>query len=324
LKSSTDESRRLFERLAGIISSLDSIADVVVLPMDKVWDLDRELLCERRVISRELASRGQGSGVIVAGGRGPGAGGGKQRVALMINEEDHLRMHVIRPGLDLKSAWRVLDGVDSELEKHVDYAFSAELGYLTVCPSNVGTGMRASVMLHLPGLKLIDEIDRVIAGLNRMGLAVRGTFGEGSEDFGNMYQVSNQTTLGKSEAVIVQQVQSVAERLVELEINARGRLLEKREVYVRDYVSRAFGIVHYAGVMASGEALDLLSALRFGVELDMVAGISVEKLNELMLLIQPGHLQKNAKNALSAEERDILRSQLVGRRLKNIELKKRG
>jgi protein arginine kinase len=290
---------------------LESLTDAVVMPMDKLEVVERGLLCERRLISRDLAGRGAGSGVVVAE---------KQRVAVMINEEDHLRMQVIRPGLDLISGWKLLDRVDSEMESYIDYAYTPELGYLTACPSNVGTGMRASVMLHLPGLKLLDEIDRVITGLNRMGFAVRGTFGEGSEDFGNMYQVSNQTTLGLSEGEIVKRVNDVAEKLVVLERNARGRLLQKREIYVRDYVNRGFGIANYAEVMASGEGLDLLSALRFGVELGMVGGVSVEKVNELMLLIQPGHLQNSLKKELSAGERDGLRAKLVRRKLKNMKL----
>ena len=310
-KSGSDDSRRLFERLSGVMCKLESLTDAVVMPMDKLEVVERGLLCERRLISRDLAGRGAGSGVVVAE---------KQRVAVMINEEDHLRMQVIRAGLDLISGWKLLDRVDSEIESYIDYAYTPELGYLTACPSNVGTGMRASVMLHLPGLKLLDEIDRVITGLNRMGFAVRGTFGEGSEDFGNMYQVSNQTTLGLSEGEIVKRVNDVAEKLVVLERNARGRLLQKREIYVRDYVNRGFGIANYAEVMASGEGLDLLSALRFGVELGMVGGVSVEKVNELMLLIQPGHLQNSLKKELSAGERDGLRAKLVRRKLKNMKL----
>jgi protein arginine kinase len=215
----------------------------------------------------------------------------------------------------------MLDSSDSELERYVSYAFSSELGYLTACPSNVGIGMRVSVMLHLPGLKLLGEIDQVITGLNRMGMAVRGTFGEGSEDFGNMYQISNQPTLGVSESDVVKRIDDIAKTLVELENNARTRLMQKREIYVRDYVNRAYGISKYAEVMSSGEALDLLSALRFGVEFGMLGGVSLSRITELMLLIQPGHLQKNAKNELSAADRDILRSRLVRKKLKGIEIK---
>jgi protein arginine kinase len=259
-----------------------------------------------------MINKGVGSGVVVAD---------KQRVAVMINEEDHLRMQVIRSGLNLRTAWKMLDSIDSELEHYVSYAFSPELGYLTACPSNVGIGMRVSVMVHLPGLKLLGEIDQVITGLNRMGMAVRGTFGEGSDDFGNMYQVSNQPTLGVSEDDVVKRVNDVAKILVELETNARARLMKNREIYVRDYVNRAYGISKYAEVISSGEALDLLSALRFGIEFDMLSGVSLSRITELMLLIQPGHLQKNAKNELSVFDRDILRSQLIRKKIKGIELK---
>lgn len=311
-RSGSDESKRLFEKLYVALTSLELLDNAIVLPMEDMSAVDREVLCERRLISRELVNKGAGSGVVVAD---------KQRVSIMINEEDHLRMQVIRPGLNLKSAWKLMDGIDSELESYVSYAYSSELGYLTACPSNVGNGLRVSVMLHLPGLKLMDEIDRVITGLNRMGMAVRGTFGEGSDDFGNMYQISNQTTLGVSESDIVKRVHDVAQTLVKTEHNARARLMEKREVYVCDYVKRAYGISKHAEIVSSGEGLDLLSALRLGMEFDMLGGVSVSRINELMLAIQPGHLQKNAKNELSVEERDILRAQLIRKKIKGIELR---
>jgi len=311
-RAGSDKSKQLFEKLATALTSLETLENAVVMPMEEISAVDREVLCERRIISSEMVGKGVGSGVVVAD---------KQRVAIMINEEDHLRMQVIRPGLNLRTAWKMLDNIDSELEHYVSYAFSPELGYLTACPSNVGIGMRVSVMLHLPGLKLLGEIDQVITGLNRMGMAVRGTFGEGSEDFGNMYQISNQPTLGVSEADVVKRIDDIAKTLVELENSARTRLMQKREIYVRDYVNRAYGISKYAEVMSSGEALDLLSALRFGVEFGMLSGVSLSRITELMLLIQPGHLQKNAKNELSAADRDILRSRLVRKKLKGIEIK---
>jgi len=164
-----DECKRLFDRLHDALMALDSLDEPISLRVDDLSSVEREVLRERRLISPELVEKGSGSGVVIAK---------KQRVAVMINEEDHLRLQVMRPGLDLASAWRLLDRIDTELEQHVSYAFSPEFGYLTACPSNVGTGMRASVMLHFPGLKLLDEMDRVIKGLTRMGLAVRGAFGE--------------------------------------------------------------------------------------------------------------------------------------------------
>ncbi len=308
-----DECKRLFERLSGVLTSLSLLDDALVLPISELSPVDRDVLRERRLMSPEMTDTGGGSGLVVAK---------KQRVAVMINEEDHLRLQVMRPGLDLTSAWRMLDRIDSELEQRVVYAFSPKLGYLTACPSNVGTGMRVSVMLHLPGLKLLDEIERVVKGLNRMGMAVRGTFGEGSDAFGNMYQVSNQTTLGMSERDTVARIQDVAETLVQLEQNARARMMEQRELHVMDYINRAMGVLKYAQIISSGEALDLLSGLRLGLEFGILGGVGMTRFNELMLVTQPGHLQKAATHLLSVDERDALRAQLLRRKLRGLELTK--
>lgn len=306
-----DECSRVFARLGEVLTGLDTLEDARLLEMSALSVVDRDVLRERRLISPELAQKGAGSGLVVDK---------KLRVAVMINEEDHLRMQVMRPGLALTAAWRLLNRLDSEVEQHVTYAFSPELGYLTACPSNVGTGMRVSVMLHLPGLKLLDEIEQVVKGLNRMGLVVRGTFGEGSEAFGSLYQISNQTTLGVSERETVAHIQDVAETLVDLEQHARGRLLEQRPVQMHDYVCRALGILKYARIMSSGEALDILSGLRLGVESGIVSGVGINRLNELMLVTQPGHLQKRAKGRLSVEARDTMRVRVMRRKLETIEL----
>ncbi len=307
----SEDRRKLFDDLSMALASLDLMEDAVVLPVDEFNEVDRVVLCERRLISRDMIEKGAGSGLVVSA---------KQRVAVMINEEDHLRMQLIRPGLNLRSAWKLLDRIDTELEKHVSYAFSPDFGYLTACPSNVGIGMRVSIMVHLPGLKLMDEIDSVVTGLNRMGMAVRGTFGEGSDTFGNMYQVSNETTLGVTEVDTVNLIHDIAGTLVELEQSARARLMQKREIYLRDYIHRAFGISMYAQVTSSGEALDLLSALRLGLEFGMLTGVTLSRINKLMLLVQPGHLQKNAKDRLSVDERDELRADVMRKKLKGIEL----
>ncbi len=307
----SEASRQLFETLSKSLTSLDLMKDAEVFAIDDLEEIDRVILCERRLISSDMIEKGAGSGFVVSG---------KQRVAVMINEEDHLRMQVIRPGLDLISAWRTLNRIDTELEKHVRYAFSPDFGYLTACPSNVGIGMRVSIMVHLPGLKLMDEIDSVVTGLSRMGMAVRGAFGEGSDAFGNMYQVSNETTLGVTELDTVNLIHDIAGTLVELEQNARARLMQSREVYLRDYINRAFGISMYAQMTSSGEALDILSALRLGLEFDILTGVSLSRINKLMLLIQPGHLQKNIKKILTVEERDQLRSEQIRKKLKGLEI----
>jgi len=307
------ECKRIFDRLCEALTALTGLEDAVVLRLDELAPLERDVLCERRLISSDLVEKGPGSGLVVSK---------KQRVAVMINEEDHLRLQVMRPGLDLEAAWRLLDRIDTELEQRIPYAFSPEFGYLTACPSNVGTGMRVSVMLHLPGLKLLDEIERVVKALNRMGMEVRGAFGEGSDAFGDMYQVSNQTTLGVREGDTVARIQDVTETLVDLEQNARARLMEQRALHVLDHVNRAIGILKYAQIISSGEAMDLLSGLRLGLEFGMLTGVGLNRLNELMLVTQAGHLQKAAKNLLSVDDRDAFRARLIRRKLRGLELTK--
>jgi len=306
-----DECRKLFSRLSSELTSLESMADSTVFSMDALDELARDILCERRLISVELADKEVGSGLVVCE---------KGRVAVMINEEDHLRFQAMRPGMALSAAWKTISAIEHKLEQRVRYAFSPRLGYLTACPSNVGTGLRASVMMHLPGLKLQGEVDQVIRGVSRIGLVVRGAFGEGTEAFGNMFQISNQTTLGEDETSIVDRLTRMAEEIVVQEMNARGRLMERQQIHVLDYVSRAIGILQHARIVSSGEAMDLLSGLRLGVDLGVVGGVAVSRLNELMLLTQPAHLQKMAKRELNPEARDELRAELMRQKLEGVSM----
>ncbi|MEM7395048.1 MAG: ATP--guanido phosphotransferase, partial [Verrucomicrobiota bacterium] len=230
-------------------------------------------------------------------------------------EEDHLRLQAIRPGLDLREAWEGITAIDNELEKQVYYSFSTKLGYLTACPSNVGTGMRSSVMLHLPGLVLMDEINPIIKGMGKIGLAVRGLWGEGTEAAGNMFQISNQITLGEKEEDIVANLEQIVLELVEHEQNARARLEEEKKVVLLDHIGRAFGILTHAHVLTSKEALDLLSGLRLGIDLGILSQHSNMLTNELLLLTQPGHLQKLKGKRLKASERDKARAEIVREKL---------
>jgi protein arginine kinase len=270
--------------------------------MDELSALDRELLFERHLISRELAERQTGSGVFV---------NEDECRAVMVNEEDHIRLQSLRPGMGLQQAWEAADALDNALEQALSYAFSSKLGYLTACPSNVGTGLRASVMLHLPGLVLTEEIKPVINAVSKIGLAVRGLWGEGSEASGHMFQISNQITLGRPENEIIANLEQIVLEVIEHEKNARLRLMEKQEIRVKDHVGRAFGILSNAALMATGEALDLLSSLRMGIDLGLLPGIARREIDRLFIRIHPAHLQKEAGTALSPEERDIQRAELV-------------
>jgi protein arginine kinase len=297
-----DECTRIQGRVSGILQSLPSLTPCLALEMEALSPVDREFLRERHLISNDLALKSRGSGVVIRQ---------DEVLSVMINEEDHLRLQALRPGFQLPELWKEISALDSELEKPLRYAFSAELGYLTACPTNVGTGLRASVMIHAPGLRLINEIEPIIKGLTKIGLAVRGLQGEGTEASGNMYQISNQTTLGETEPVIIERLIQIVGEVAHHEANARARLREHREATVADYVGRAYGVLSHARVLTSQEALDMLSALRLGCELGMIKGLDMDSVNRLTLFSLPGHLQKSEGHPIPPDERDQARARLI-------------
>jgi protein arginine kinase len=235
----------------------------------------------------------------------------------MINEEDHLRIQALCPGLQLLKVWEQINKLDSELEKALPYAYDSQLGYLTSCPTNVGTGMRASVMLHLPGLILTGKINAAIQGVNKLGLAVRGIFGEGTDNRGNLFQVSNQSTLGESEIQIIERLNTVITQLIMYEKNCRSSLLKDKKYFLLDHVGRSYGILRHSYTLSSEEALNSLSDIRTGVDMGMFNSIDLHTVNKLLITINPAHLQKFAQKELSSQERDIFRAALVRKQLKN-------
>lgn len=271
--------------------------------------IKKQVLVERHIISREHAARSTGCAVVVDR---------KQSLSIMINEEDHFRMQGIRPGLALRGAFELVDKVDSELEAQLPYAFDSRLGYLTACPTNLGTGMRASVMMHLPALVLTDQVSQVMKAVNKIGLAVRGLYGEGTEALGNLFQVSNQHTLGEKEVEIIQQIERVIESVVRSEHNARIKLREDHHTMLQDQVGRAYAILRHAHILNSKEALNLLSMLRLGADLDIIEDCDRSIIDLLLLEIQPAHLQLRAQRELSPEERDEMRAEITRRRLHSV------
>ena len=227
-------------------------------------------------------------------------------------------MQALRPGLQLRQAWQVIDRLDSALEGKLNYAFSDELGYLTACPTNLGTGIRVSAMLHLPGLVLGEQINPIIQSVNKLGLAVRGLYGEGTEALGNVFQVSNQMTLGESESTIVERLEKVLAQIIEHEENARASLLEKKAKMVYNHIGRAYGILANAHSISSKETMNLLSLLRLGVDTGLFPGVDRALADELFILTQPAHLQRQHSEKLSAEERDLLRADMLRERLKQV------
>jgi len=289
------------------VDELPEMQDSFSEYMQELTALDKQVLVERHLISREQAAKNAGSAVVI---------NKKQTLSIMINEEDHLRMQALRSGLQLKNVFKLLDKVDSSLEQKLDFAFHPALGYLTACPTNVGTGMRASAMVHLPALVLSEQINQIIQAVNKIGLAVRGLYGEGTEAMGNLFQVSNQTTLGEKEDEIITRLNQVIEKIIEHEQNARQLLLQKRLGTLLDQVGRAFGVLTHAHSMTSKEALNLLSFMKLGIDLGFFPDGHRPVIDELFMETQPAHLQKSSQQKLQVEERDALRAGIIREKLK--------
>ncbi len=304
-----DDRRQLLAEVRPPIEALSEMRDAFSEEMTDLSAIEKQVLVERHLISREHAAKAHGCATVM---------NRKQTVSIMINEEDHLRMQAIRPGLQLKAAFSTLDRIDSELEESLPYAFDARYGYLTACPTNLGTGMRASAMLHLPGLVLSEQINQTIQAANKIGLAVRGLYGEGSEALANLFQISNQATLGKSENFIIDHITEVIEQIIGNEQDAREKLIEDRATMLQDQIGRAYAILRHAHIIPSKEALNLLSLIRLGADLEIFPNEDRESINVLLTEIQPAHLQIEAKRKLDAEERDILRADIIRRNLKTL------
>ena len=300
---------KALETIRPAVESLPQMADSFSETMDNLTPLEKQLLVERHLISREHAAKSAGSGLVL---------NQEESLCVMINEEDHLRMQALRPGLQLKQAWSALDAVDSKLEKKLDYAFNPTLGYLTACPTNLGTGIRVSAMLHLPGLVLAEQVNQIIQAVNKLGLAVRGLHGEGTEALGNVFQVSNQMTLGENEADIVERLNKVLAQLIEHEENARAKLLQEKPKMVFNHIGRAYGILANSHSISSKETMNLLSLMRLGVDLNLFPEVSRALVDELFIVTQPAHLQKQFSEKLGAEERDLLRADMLRQRLRHV------
>ncbi len=272
------------------------------LPIDRLSELERLILVERHLISRELSGSKGGAGAMISN---------DQAVSVMINEEDHLRIQVLRAGFQLKRAWNAIDDFDSALEESLDYAFSPTLGYLTACPTNLGTGMRASAMMHLPALIISNQMEKVVRAVNQLGMVVRGLFGEGSDASGSIFQISNQTTLGETEEEIIKRLGTVLNSIIEHEMNARAKLLEADANKLFDKIGRAYGILQNSHVLSSSEAMNLLSLLRLGVDLKIMPDFVRALIDRLFIEAQPGHLQYLQKGEIEPAQRDILRAALL-------------
>lgn len=280
--------------------------DFKFFPIKDLKPIERRVLVEKHLISPLLAKRTDTAASLISE---------NEQVSVMVNEEDHVRMQLYFPGFQLDKALEKAFEFDDWIEEKVNYAFDEKAGYLTSCPTNVGTGMRASVMIHLPALAITKQINRIIPAINQLGLVVRGIYGEGSEALGNLVQISNQITLGKSEQDIVSDLQSVVAQLIEHERRARERIVNQSKTKLEDRVYRSYGSLKFSRIMESKEAATCLSDLRLGIDLGMIQHLSHNILHELMVLTQPGFLQQYAGKDLTANERDVLRASLIRERI---------
>ncbi len=306
-RASRAQRKELESRLRNVILNANIAPQTLYVDLEEAPQVDRDLLVERHLISKPHAAAEGSRGVAI---------GENETISIMVNEEDHLRIQVLRSGLQLDEAWEQINEIDDRLESRLDFAFHQRFGYLTACPTNVGTGIRVSVMLHLPALKLTGEIEKVFRAAKEMRLAVRGLYGEGTEATGDFYQISNQTTLGKSEDDIISDFRlTVIPKIIDYEHQARRTLLNDRTVALDDKVCRALGLLRSARLLASEETLFLLSHLRMGVNLGRLKDIDVRTINELFLLTQPAHLQKIQGKKLEGDVRRAARADYIRQRL---------
>lgn len=280
----------------------DELANLELLLMRDLEPIQKQVLVEKHLISPHLANESENGAVLLSP---------DESISIMINEEDHLRIQHLGSGLRLKEVLEKANHIDDLLEETLDYAFDEKRGYLTSCPTNVGTGMRASVMMHLPALVISQQLNRIVPAINQLGLVVRGIYGEGSEALGNLFQISNQITLGKSESDIVEDLQGVVLQLIEQERYAREMLLQNSRIQLEDRVYRSLGVLQNSRIIDSKEAANCLSDVRLGIDIGLIDNVSRTIINELTILTQPGFLQQFAGERLTPDERDVRRATLI-------------
>lgn len=308
IRQCNDSDRSEVEKtLKETIFSIKEWKNLAYLDVNTLAKVDRQFLVERQLISREHAESDGARSVAIDR---------QEKFSLMINEEDHLRVQVMHSGLALDTAWQRINEIDDMIEEHVTFAFHPRLGYLTACPTNVGTGMRVSVMLHLPALVITRQIEKVFRSLQKISLAVRGLYGEGSQAMGDFYQISNQITLGRSEQDLIEQVNDVVPVLIDYERKARQFLIRESQKDLHDRVSRAFGILCTAQTISSEETMHLLSSVRMGINLGLIENLEIPMVNQLFIHTQPAHLQKLRGAELDTANRNIERAHYLKNHLR--------
>jgi len=306
-KASKEEQKESFEKVKAACEEIAYFKGSPILNLQDFDRVDREFLLERHLISHEH-SRGDGvRGLVI---------GDKELISLMINEEDHIRLQGMQPGLELQQAWDILGRIDEEMDKRLDYAFSPDIGYLTACPTNTGTGMRASVLMHLPALVMSEEINKVLQALSKIGMVARGLYGEGTKVMGDLFQISNQVTLGPTEEGLIDNLERVVKQVIDYEIKSRNTMFKENKAKIMDVIFRAYGLLVNARQVSFAETMELLSKVRLGIYFHLELDIKLETLNELMVLTQPAHLQESVGRELAPARRDFIRAQMIREKLK--------
>lgn len=288
-------------------SNSDISRDFQFFRIADIDNLNRKLLVEKHLISPGLLENPEQSGFLLSN---------DEKVSIMINEEDHIRMQVLNPGLSLEEGWKLCSRIDDILEENLRYAYDEKFGYMTSCPTNVGTGLRASVMVHLPALVYTKYINKVLQAVSQIGLTVRGMYGEGTDVMGNLFQISNQTTLGEREEEIIEKLGNIVLQIIDKESASRERLLSTGRVHIEDKVFRSLGILQNSRIISSKEAMNLLSDVRMGIDLDIIKSIDIERINNLLITTQPANVQHYAKTEINSHERDVKRAELIREKLR--------
>ncbi|MDD5634272.1 MAG: protein arginine kinase [Candidatus Omnitrophica bacterium] len=280
--------------------------DALFLKVREISDTDKQFLVERHLMSREHAEDIASKGLVIEE---------KEIASILLNEEDHIRLQVIESGFNVLEAWKAVDNIDTDLSKHMQFDFSNKFGYLTSCPTNTGTGLRASVMLHLSALAMTSQIDGVFDAISKLGLTMRGFYGEGTEAIGDFYQISNQVALGYSEEDILDNLERIIKKIISRERETRINFLRIKKFEIEDRIQRSYGTLRSAKIITSSETIKLLSAIRLGIDLGIIKDVDIKKINEVLLLTQPAHLQKVAGKEIPPYERDIKRSDFIREKL---------
>jgi len=302
-KSIIEDKRQIIQLVEKVLVSTNLVKDgAIIINMQDIDEIDRQFLMERHLISPEMVVLREGSAVAISQ---------EEMISIMVNEEDHLRIQVLKSGYLLDDVWSISSKIDDDFDKALPFAFNNRFGYLTSCPTNVGTGIRVSVMMHLPGLVYSKQINKILHAAMKLGLAVRGLYGEGSEALGNLFQISNQSSLGISENDIIKNLKKIINQIISHEKNARMYFLNNNLKQMEDKVGRAFGILQNARIISSKESIGLFSTLRMGIDLGLIQNIPRSVINHLMIITQPAHLQRYYSKILDPGERDVKRANLI-------------